>query len=741
MKRAYFVCLFQCLTTTLLFAQPDQGPFGSGGLLRRPPLSRWNQARREAVSRRPLSSIRAQRHGYKSSIQGDFQNLTTDASAIFFEAPTYGSGGFDAASIAVADVNGDGKLDLLVANECGNLSGCPNGVVAVLLGNGDGTFQAAQTYSSGGYAAASIVVSDVNGDGKADLVVGNFDGTVGILFGNGDGTFQTAHTYSSGGDLSLSIAVGDVNGDGKPDVLVGDACASDSNCANGVLAVLLGNGDGTFQAAQTYNSGGYSDYFNISIAVGDVNRDGKLDLLVANYCESGSNGCTNYAGVVGVLLGNGDGTFQALKTYGSGGYEAQSIAVADVNGDGKPDLLVANDCDTSGDGCVNSGVVGVLLGNGDGTFQPPVSYNSNGPFAFSITVGDVNGDGKPDLLVSSRGVNVLLGNGDGTFQAPRTYSSGGYNVVSIAVGDVNGDGKPDVLTANDCPGPGCGNNGEVEVLLGKGDGTFRAAPIYSGGYGEYSAAVADVNGDGKPDLLVLNYCVDSACANSSFGVLLGNGDGTLQAVQTHNIGGYYAGSITVADVNGDGKPDLLVAGETSSGGSGSVGVLLGNGDGTFQTIQTYASGTPHAGSITVADVNGDGKPDLLVAGDTSSGSSGSVGVLLGNGDGSFRAAQTYGSGGYGATSVAVADLNGDGKPDLLVANACSSGNSFDGCTNSAGVVGVLLGNGDGTFQGAQSYSSGGYETCSAAVGDVNGDGKPDLVVTNSDPATVGVLLV
>src|ERR1022692_4872205 len=225
MKRAYFVCLFQCLTTTLLFAQPDQGPFGSGGLLRRPPLSRWNQARREAVSRRPLSSIRAQRHGYKSSIQGDFQNLTTDASAIFFEAPTYGSGGFDAASIAVADVNGDGKLDLLVANECGNLSGCPNGVVAVLLGNGDGTF-------------------------------------------------QTAHTYSSGGDLSLSIAVGDVNGDGKPDVLVGDACASDSNCANGVLAVLLGNGDGTFQAAQTYNSGGYSDYFNISIAVGDVNRDG-----------------------------------------------------------------------------------------------------------------------------------------------------------------------------------------------------------------------------------------------------------------------------------------------------------------------------------------------------------------------------------------------------------------------------------------------------------------------------------
>jgi hypothetical protein len=764
MKRTSLVCLFQCLITTLLFAQlhpalsgpqaaqdfsryqlglqgafprPDQGPFGSGGLLRRPPFSPRHQAREEAAAGLPFSSRRAQRHGYKSSIQGNFQNLTTDASAIFLEAPTYSSGGFDAASIAVADVNGDGKPDLLVANECGNLPDCPNGVVAVLLGNGDGTFQAAQTYSSGGYAAASIAVADVNGDGKPDLVVGNFDGTVGVLLGNGDGTFQAAQTYSSGGDLALSIAVGDVNGDGKPDLIVGDACASDSNCANGVVAVLLGKGDGTFQAAHTYNSGGYSEYA-ISIAVADVNGDGKLDLLVANDCTSGSNGCTNYAGVVGVLLGNGDGTFQAAQTYNSGGLDAQSIAVADVNGDGKPDLLVANDCSSSGNGCATTGSVGVLLGNGDGTFQKASAYNTSGPFAFSIAVADVNGDGKPDLLVASRGIEVLLGNGDGTFKAPRTYSSGGYNAFSIAVGDVNGDGKPDVVTANDCPGPGCGNAGEVEVLLGNGNGTFRAAPSYSsGGYYADSIAVADVNGDGKPDLLVANECADSSCTTASIGVLLGKGDGTFQAVRTYNLGDYYAFSIAVADVNGDGKLDLLVAGDTSSTSSGSVGVLLGNGDGTFQPVQYYGSGGYYAFSIAVGDVNSDGKLDLLVSNQCASltgcsfdNEPGSVGVLLGNGDGTFQAAQTYNSGGYYAQSLAVADVNGDGKLDLVVANQCFT---TEGCyvyPPALGGVSVLLGNGDGTFQAAQNYSSGGYKAWSIAVGDVNGDGKPDLLVIN-----------
>jgi len=176
-------------------------------------------------------------------------------------------------------------------------------------------------------------------------------------------------TYGSGGLYARSVAVADVNGDGKPDLAVANLCLTEYNCPNGLVGVLLGNGDGTFQTAVTYGSGGY---YAMSVAVADVNGDGKPDLVVANNCTSGdfSNGCTDPSGTVGVLLGNGDGTFQAAVTYGSGGYYSSSVAVADVNGDGKPDLVVANECaDTS---CTN-GSVGVLLGNGDGTFQAAVA--------------------------------------------------------------------------------------------------------------------------------------------------------------------------------------------------------------------------------------------------------------------------------------------------------------------------------------------------------------------------------
>src|SRR5208337_2436459 len=308
-------------------------------------------------------------------------------------------------------------------------------------------------------------------------------GTVGVLLGNGDGTFQAAVSYNSGGEEAESIAVADVNGDGKPDLLVANVCSGSGNCSNGVVVVLLGNGDGTFQAPVSYNSGGYEP---LSIAVADVNGDGKPDLLVANYWASSSNS----NGVVAVLLGNGDGTFQAPVSYNSGG-EAESIAVVDVNGDGKPDLLVAN---------YSPGSVGVLLGNGDGTFQAPVSYNSGGYEALSIAVTDVNGDGFPDLIVANQyasplklangSVGVLLGNGDGTFQAAvMTETPGPLNGRQIAVADFNGDGKLDAAIGS----------GAV-LLLGNGDGTFQT-PLALGVAG-VGTAVGDFNGDGKPDLAV-----------------------------------------------------------------------------------------------------------------------------------------------------------------------------------------------------------------------------------------------
>jgi hypothetical protein len=404
----------------------------------------------------------------KSGFGGDSPN---SGPRLFVPAVAYDSGGYTGTSVAVGDVNGDGKLDVVMGNRCSD-SGCSigRGSLGVLLGNGDGTFQPAVTYDSGGSYASGVAIADLNGDHKPDLIVVNgFSNTVGVLLGNGDGTFQTAVTYGLSGRYPWSVAIADVNGDGRPDILVAVDCI-DANC-DGAVGVLLGNGDGTFQAAVTYGSGGRGA---LSVQVADVNHDGKPDLLVSNDC---AGSCSPFNGGVAVLLGNGDGTFQAATSYDSGGIHANSVSVADVNGDGKLDLQVSN---------LVPNTVGVLLGNGDGTFQPVVTYSSDpgspGSVVVSVGVADVNGDGKPDLLVVNMSVGgngnnggsvaVLLGNGDGTFQAAVNYLSGGYQSLRIAVGDVNGDGRPDLLTASqcsfnsyNCSGPVNKTRGVVGVLL------------------------------------------------------------------------------------------------------------------------------------------------------------------------------------------------------------------------------------------------------------------------------------
>jgi Bacterial Ig-like domain (group 3)/FG-GAP-like repeat/FG-GAP repeat len=250
-----------------------------------------------------------------------------------------------------------------------------------------------------------------------------------------------------------------------------------------------------------------------------------------------------------------------------------------VNGDGKPDLVVANLCDINCSG-VNGGVVGVLLGNGDGTFQTAVPYSTGQGSLSSVAVADVNGDGKPDFVVANEGVGVLLGKGDGTFQQVVTYNSGGTFPTSAAIADVNGDGKPDLIVAN-CDASGSSScvdesvDGVVGVLLGNGDETFQTVVAYdSGGSGALSVAVADVNGDGTTDLLVANFC-DSGCFfGGSVGVLLGQGHGIFASPVSLVIPGV-GNSIAVADLNSDGKPDLLVA-TGPAPGTGTVAVLLNN---------------------------------------------------------------------------------------------------------------------------------------------------------------------
>jgi hypothetical protein len=383
--------------------------------------------------------------------------------------------------------------------------------------------------------------------------------------------FLPTVTYGSGGLEASSVAVADVNGDGKPDLLVTNSCGED--CAQGRVDVLLGNGDGTFQPAVSYASGGSIPY---SVAVADVNGDGKPDLVVANCGPIGINTCASGEGnsLVGVLLGNGDGTFQPVVTYDSGGQGSGSfgsVVVADVNGDGKGDVLVA----ICVGGCSPGGAVGVLLGNGDGTFQPS-KINNVADYAEWVAAEDVNGDGKPDLLVAGNDtVSVLLGNGDGSFQPAVSYHEpGGIGSNAVAAADVNGDGKPDLLVANTCNNVSC-TSGSVGVLLGNGDGTFQAAVSYdTGGTGARPIEIADVNGDGKSDLLVANSFY------STVGVLLGNDDGTFQAAMIYSSGGYLATSLAAADVNGDGSPDLLVANfcisKNNCTGEGLVGVLLNN---------------------------------------------------------------------------------------------------------------------------------------------------------------------
>ena len=643
-----------------------------------------------------------------------------NGSPVFAQPPTYASAGVSAISVAVGDLNGDGIPDMVVVNQCVD-SSCSVGSVGVLLGNGDGTFQPAQSFASGGLFSYSVAVGDFNGDGKSDVVVANecqtsacSGGSVSILLGNGDGTLQPAQSYASGGVYAFSVAVADFNGDGKSDVVVANECQT-SACGGGSVGVLLGNGDGTFQPAQSYASGGSATF---SVAVGDFNGDGKPDVALANLCQTSA--CSS--GGISVLLGNGDGTFQPPQSYASGGQDAYSVAVGDLNGDGRLDLVVGNECQTSS---CNSGGVSVLLGNGDGTFQPPQSYASGGVFVLSVALGDLNGDGKLDVVAGDRrsgDVSVLLGNGDGTVQAAQLYSS--WNLYSAVVSDINGDGKADVLAVNLCQPGNCGS-GSVSVMLGNADGSLQADRAFtSSGIGPNYLAVGDLNGDSKLDMVVADNCLSSSnCNNNVVSVMLGNGDGTFQPGQTYSVGGAAnSSSVNIADLNGDGKPDLLVTNKCSDSGcnNGSISVLLGNGNGTFQAAQSYSSGGRYALIAAVADFNGDGKLDVAVSNDNDQ----TVGVLLGNGDGTFQPARTYPSGAGLPQAIAVGDFNGDGKPDIVVANF--------------GVVGILLGNGDGTFQPVVTYSFGSGYGNSVAVADFNGDGKADLVVSNSNG--IGVLL-
>jgi hypothetical protein len=516
------------------------------------------------------------------------------------------AGGWQAEFAAIADLNHDGKPDI-VTND-GH----------VLLGDGKGHFKLME--GSQFAAADSIAAADFNRDGKIDIATVNFSvnpiyqNTVGIFLGNGDGTFRAGQRYASiySGN---EIGVRDLHGDGKLDLVVGVTDADGAGAANAPHAYLIpGRGDGTFAAATYYAAAG--DGFDVgpSFALADLNGDRRPDILTTTVVPS--QGLALYT-----LTGHGDGVFdrgtaRVLRAASAG--DKTIVVAGDLNADGKSDAIVATTTNPAGPSGGGAGNLAVFLGNGDDTFG--VEHDTAFPSAASaMAAGDFNNDRMLDVVAGgvvrtdaqsnpvSGAVFLMKGRNDGSFDAPVQVAAA-RNPVSIAAADLNGDRNLDLVIA-DRGAPDANAPGSVTVLLGKGNGTFEPAARLGAPAFPEGAVVADVNHDGRPDIVVLSSPGFAGRAIASIVyVFPGDGKGNFGPASTTRLD-EYADGLQVADLNGDGLADLAVA---SCCGLANSEVWTGNGDGTFAGPTELPVGISSSNPM-LADLNGDGIPDLIVS--------------------------------------------------------------------------------------------------------------------------------